>query len=253
MLQPTFHSPPRKLALLDADAELGAFLDTAQRERARRELHVSVAALALGLWDVGTLRDASAHNAGLLILDGVVAREVVLGGGLSSELLGAGDLIRPWSDQHDELLQTEVRWNVLADARVAILDAAFLAKAAAFPAIGAALLERIEARARRLALLQAIAHMTRVEDRLLAIFTHLAERWGRMTAEGVVVPLVLSHRTLSELIGARRPTVSTAAAKLDRIGALRRRHDGSWLLAVTERGHAPAPESVPQRRKLLAS
>ena len=203
--------------------------------------------------DAGSLKDASVINVGLLIIDGVVAREVALGGGLSSELLGPGDLIRPWSvDGDDGLLTNEVRWNVLAQTRVAILDGVFMGKAAAFPGIGAMLLERVEARTRRLALTQAIAHMTRVEDRLLAMFSMLAERWGRVTTDGLVIPLCLSHRTLSELVGARRPTVSTAAAKLARLGALRRRADGSWLLAVTERQSAMAPASVPQRRRLLA-
>jgi CRP/FNR family transcriptional regulator, cyclic AMP receptor protein len=251
LLQPNFQAPPRRLSLLDVDAELGALLDATHRERARRELQVAVAVLPHGVWESRTLRDASPLNPGLLILDGVVAREIALGGGLSSELLGPGDLIRPWAGI-DDVLESETRWNVLAEARVAILDATFLNKAAAFPGIGAMLLERVEARTRRLALTQAIAHMTRVEDRLLAIFRHLAERWGRVTSDGIVVPLCLSHRTLAELIGARRPTVSTAAAKLDRMGALRRRSDGSWLLAVTERPHPHAPASVPQRRRLLA-
>jgi hypothetical protein len=241
------------LALLDADPELGALLDTESRERARRELLVAIAALPLGVWEVGSLTAASPLNPGLLLLDGVVAREVALGGGLSSELLGAGDLIRPWSADSADLLTSEVRWNVLAHARVAILDATFLNNAAPYPALNAMLLERVESRARQLALLQAIAHMTRVEDRLLALFQQLAERWGRVTATGVVIPLCLTHRTLSELVGARRPTVSTAAAALDRAGALRRRADGSWLLAVTERAQPEAPASVAQRRRLLAS
>jgi hypothetical protein len=254
LLQPHLQvAAPRRLALLDADPELAGLLDPNSRERARRELLVAVAALPLGVWEVGSLRKASALNPGLLLLDGVVAREVALGGGISTELLGGGDLIRPWPADSADLLTSEVRWNVLAHTRVAILDATFLNQAAAFPGLNAMLIERVEVRARRLALLQAIAHMTRVEDRLLALFQQLAERWGRVTGEGVVIPLCLTHRTLSELVGARRPTVSTAAAALDRTGALRRRRDGSWLLAVTERAQPAAPASVAQRRRLLAS
>jgi CRP/FNR family cyclic AMP-dependent transcriptional regulator len=254
LLQPNFQAPPRRLSLIDVDAELAELLDPTQQDRARRELQVAVAAFARGIWDVGALEDASVVNVGLLILEGVVAREVALGGGLSSELLGPGDLIRPWSaDSAVDLLASEVRWNVLADTRVAILDGPFLNKLAAFPGVSAMLLERVEARSRRLALTQAIAHQTRVEDRLLSIFRLLAERWGRVGADGLVIPLCLSHRTLAELIGARRPTVSTAAAKLARLGALRRRDDGSWLLAITEHPRPAAPASVPQRRRLLAS
>ena len=57
---------------------------------------------------------------------------------------------------------------------------------------------------------QAISQLVRVDRRLLALFWHLAERWGRVTGDGVLVPLTLSHRMLSQLVGARRPTVSTA-------------------------------------------
>jgi hypothetical protein len=48
-----------------------------------------------------------------------------------------------------------------------------------------------------------------------------------MTSTGVSVPLALSHRLLAQLIGARRPTVSTALAERRE---LVRRDDGSWLL-----------------------
>jgi DNA-binding transcriptional MocR family regulator len=138
---------------------------------------------------------------------------------------------------------------------VAVLDRAFAARATAFPGIAAVLLERVDARARRAGTLHAICRLTRVEDRLLALLRHLSERWGKVTREGVVLPLALSHRTLAELIGVRRPSVSTAAAGLAKRGALTRRQDGSWLLrdALAERAAADAPDSVPQRRHLLVS
>jgi CRP-like cAMP-binding protein len=118
----------------------------------------------------------------------------------------------------------------------------------------AMLLERVEARARRLAAAKAIAQLTRVDHRLLAIFRQLGERWGKVTADGVLLPLCLSHRTLGELIGARRPTVSTAAAALARSGELTRRPDGSWLLRDRELAAsvAASPASVAQRRRLIA-
>src|SRR3954470_7489230 len=213
MFQPEAIERPRRWSLLQLDPELADLVDETARLRAQHELAVGCAALRTGLWDVGRLRDASCAHAGLLILDGVVAREVVIGGEVSSELLGAGDLIRPWAaDVGEGLMASEVRWNVLADGRVAILDAAFLAHAAAFPGVTAMLMERIEARARRLAAAKAISQITRVDHRLLAMFRHLCERWGKVTTEGVALPLCLSHRMLGELIGARRPTVSTAAA-----------------------------------------
>jgi CRP/FNR family cyclic AMP-dependent transcriptional regulator len=45
-----------------------------------------------------------------------------------------------------------------------------------------------------------------------------------------VVPLPLGHQRLADLVGAQRPTVSTALGELSRAGALSRREDGNWLL-----------------------
>ena len=58
----------------------------------------------------------------------------------------------------------------------------------------------------------------------------LAERWGRLTSDGVLIPLDLSHRLLGQLVGARRPTIATAASELAKQGLLRRRDHGAWLL-----------------------
>ena len=60
------------------------------------------------------------------------------------------------------------------------------------------------------------------------------------------MPLVLSHRLIGELVGARRPTVSTALAELARDGQLVRRDDGTWLLTgepVAVPGGEPRPRS----------
>ena len=53
-----------------------------------------------------------------------------------------------------------------------------------------------------------------------------------------MIPLALTHRILGQLVGARRPTVSTALSELAERNELVRRPDGSWLL----RGRPPAPE-----------
>ena len=74
--------------------------------------------------------------------------------------------------------------------------------------------------------MQAIAHLTRVDDRLLALLWCLAERWGRVVPDGVLVSLRLSHRTLAGMVGARRPSVTTALGPADgprRARAARRR------------------------------
>jgi CRP-like cAMP-binding protein len=70
-----------------------------------------------------------------------------------------------------------------------------------------------------------------VDLRLLVLFWHLAERFGKVTPAGTVVPLSLSHADLAELIGAARPSVSTALKELSQQGFVQRnRADRSWLL-----------------------
>ena len=88
---------------------------------------------------------------------------------------------------------------------------------------------------------QAIAHLTRVDDRLLALLWLLAERWGRVVPGGVLVNLRLPHRTLAGMVGARRPSVTTALGQLMTRGDIERRPDGSWLL----RGQPPEPRAQP--------
>jgi hypothetical protein len=237
--------------LLDLDPELGETLDEVALRRARNELHARVGYLPRGPWDVPKL--VGAGHLGLMLLDGVVAREVVISSAMSTELVGAGDLIRPWGADDGGVVGSEVRWNVLAPASFAVLDRGFAGRVAGFPLVMAALMERVERRHSRLAELRTISNLVRVEDRLLALMRLLGERWGRVTREGLLLPLVLSHRTLGDLVGARRPTVSTAAAKLARRGTLERRADGSWLLPSLE---VPAPQvasSVPQRRHLMVA
>jgi len=241
-----------RILLLEADPELGNLLEPAALQRARSELTVTWSPLETGPWDVARLRTASIANAGLLVLSGVVAREVALAGDVSTELLGAGDLIRPFGVADEaQILDASVRWNVIGSGRVAILDSGLMSRAAAYPGIAAMLMERIEARARRLATVKAIAQLTRVDERLVALVRHYCERWGRVTADGLLLPLCLSHRMLGELVGARRPSVSTAAAALERSGRLVRRTDGTWLLRDASSTPRPAPESVAQRRRLV--
>jgi hypothetical protein len=220
---------------------------------ARHELRVAVHNLETGPWDIDRPSGASPGHIGLLVLDGVLAREVLVSDTISTELLGPGDVLRPWQLHDGGLLRYSVRWNVLSRSRIGLLDRRFAAQLAAFPEVNAAIIDRVNERALRLAVTQAISQLNRVDRRLLALFWHLAERWGRMTSDGVVLPMTLSHRMLGQLIGARRPTVSTALSELVKSNEVRRRDDGTWLLTGTPIG-VPEPHLervIPMRRKLL--
>ena len=232
------------IRLLEADPELGSLLAPARRADAERDLIVRTHRLSVGPWDVSRLAGASADHVGLLVLDGVLARELVVADHVSAELLGPGDLVRPWQGAGAAgLLPVRAVWSVLSTVTLAVLDRRFAAEAARYPEITAALFDRLGERSLRLATTQAISQLTRVDRRLKALFWHLAERWGRMSGDGVVVPLALTHRILGQLVGARRPTVSTALSELAERQELVRRPDGSWLL----RGDPPDAETFARR------
>jgi CRP-like cAMP-binding protein len=247
--------PERQLTqILELDPELGQLLQDERLAAARRELQVVVHTLQEGPWEALRLAGASPDHIGLLVLDGVLAREVLVSDTVSTELLGPGDIIRPWRlHDGDALLQHEVRWIVLSRSRVALLDRRFSAQLARYPEVNAAVIDRINERALRLAVTQAISQLNRVDRRLLALFWHLAERWGRMTPDGVAIPMTLSHRMLGQLVGARRPTVSTALSELARLEELVRRDDGTWLLTGEPVGvpTGAVERIVPMRRHLL--
>ena len=221
----------RRIHLLDADPELGQLLRGERLVEARRELVCRVHSPDRGPWDAERLRTAGPEHVGLLLLDGVVAREVVLEDNVSAELLGPGDLVRPWqAEPPAQLIRADVRWTIVEEARFAVLDRHFATQLARYPEVNAMVIDRLTERAQRLAMTQAISQLNGVERRLLALFWHLSERWGRVVPEGISMPLVLPHRVIAQLVGARRPTVSTALGHLAERNELVRRPDGGWLL-----------------------
>jgi CRP/FNR family transcriptional regulator, cyclic AMP receptor protein len=255
---PAGHGPrgtivDRVVPLLDIDPDLGELLGPARRRQAHTQILVRLGTLRVGAWDPGTVGAADPHDLGLLVVDGVLAREVLAERIISTELLGAGDVIR--ARHHGpgaSLLRMGVQWSVLADTRIAILDARVTRLLASYPEMLSLLAERMVGRSERLAIDQAISKLTGVDRRLVTLFWHLAERWGRITRDGVSIPLTLSHRMLAQLVGARRPSVSTALAELSRDGVLIRCRDGSWLLTGTPAGPTADPERLvrPRRRFL---
>jgi hypothetical protein len=241
-------------SLIELDPELGQLLTDERREAAERELRVRVTTFPVGEWDGARLADADPTHLGLLVAEGVLAREVLLGDTISTELLGPGDIIRPWHiEGPPELLPVAIRWNALSAIRLGLIDRRAAAALGRYPEVSAVIVDRLSERAQRLSITQAISQLNRVDRRLLALFWHLAERWGRVARDGIAVPLVLSHRLIGELVGARRPTVSTALAELAREEQLIRREDGTWLLTgePVALPAGAAAEVIRQRRRLM--
>jgi CRP/FNR family cyclic AMP-dependent transcriptional regulator len=234
---------PGAVHVLDADPDLGSLLWQQRLAEARQRLVAREHAVPAGPWSDERLRRAGPAQLGLLVLEGVIARELLMNTNVSTELLGQGDLLRPWQDHGpSRLLRAEVRWTVLEPARFALLGPAFAVEVARYPEVHAMLIERVTERSHRLALTQAISQLNGVDQRVLTLLWHLAERWGRITRDGVVVPLALPHRVIAQVVGARRPTVSTALARLAEEGTVVRLHDGTWLLPGDPVG-LPTPET----------
>ena len=232
------------ITLLDADPDLGRMLAPERLAEARRALVARRHLLRAGPWADRRLEQAAEDHLGLLILDGLVAHEVVMADTVSTHLLGPGDIVRPWrTADPGRLLQAERRWTVLVPAELAVLDARMGASLCRYPEVNAAVVERLAEQMQRMAVAQAIGRLTGVDRRLLALFWHLAERWGRVATDGIALPLPLSHGVLADLVGARRPTVSTALGKLTSRGEVDRLPDGTWLLRGEPVG-APTAEAA---------
>lgn len=213
-------SDTQAIALLDADPDLGRQLDGADLQAARSELRARALDLPAGPASLPPLNAAHGHL-GLLIISGALIRSASIGRVTFAELIGPGDVLRQPARASD------ADWRALQPTSVALLDRRVADQVARWPEIATEILDRSVARACRLAMQVAICHMRRVDQRLLLLLWMVADRWGRVRKDGVVVPLALTHQTLATLVGSHRPTVSTALKKLELQGAIER--DGQSL------------------------
>jgi len=169
---------------------------------------------------------------GLLVAEGLLLREVRLLDTVAAELLGRGDVLRPWDSDGEVALPVpaEVRLTAFEPLTVAVLDASFLRRAGPWPTVVAAIAGRAVGRAMSMTLNDAITNLKRVDVRLLLLFWHLAERWGRVRMDMIAIPLPLTHETLAKLVGAARPSVTTAIGSLGERGLLHR-EGKCWVLS----------------------
>jgi hypothetical protein len=232
--------------LLDADPDLGAALGEEDFVAARRHLRARVRVLEQGRWDASGL-SARPADLGLLVVEGVLVRDVGVRGRCCAEILGAGDVLRPWdqAEAGEGSVGHTFRWEVLERTQLAEIDARVVAAMGRWPAIASALVARSLRRVRTMGFQYALTQVQGVDVRLHLVLWHLADRWGRVTPEGVVLGLPLTHQLLGRLIGARRPSVTSALQRLDRERLAVRRPDGSWLLRgrpdEVELQHRPSP------------
>jgi CRP-like cAMP-binding protein len=240
-----FAAHVERVPVLREDPELGAALAPARLALALPASGARVLRHGTGPWDIADDARHARDGLGLLVLEGTLVRRVGFGERFGAELLSAGDLLQP--TQHDGDAATvpfSATWRVLAPVRLAVLDLPWVVRMAPFPEVVVELTRRVMLRARRMAALLAIAQHHRLEDRLLLMFWDLADRYGRVGPLGVRLGVRLTHELMSELVGAHRPSVSAAIARLEQAGSIARDRRG-WLLLEPPRVAGTAPDGAP--------
>jgi len=226
--------------LLDVDPDLGRMLTEEERDAAA-QLTVPVLAVRRGDADVAEQLGGGRQILAALVLEGMLVQRLRIREQAVMRMLGPGDyLVRPGSSASG--LLSDARWSVAVDSRLAVMGNELLAAIGRWPSLIIGWCDRLGAQSERLAAQLAICQLPRVADRLLGIMWLLADSWGRVTTSGVSLPLALTHESLGELIGARRPTVTLALGELVERGAIVRQ-DRGWLLLESLPQPEPAPDS----------
>jgi CRP-like cAMP-binding protein len=219
--------------IIDEDPALCGDLPDHLLEKARQQLLARTMWVESGRWEplAGDLPARFDEWLGLLVLDGLVVRQVELDGLRCCELLGPGDVLRPWDeDDGAGLIECHASWRVLEPTRVALLDGNFTRRASRWPTLTTELVQRALRRSRAQSILLAVTQARRADVRLRTLFWHLADRWGRVTPEGIVLPLRLTHSVIAQLTGLRRPSVSISLGELEHAGEIVRLSKSHWLI-----------------------
>jgi hypothetical protein len=162
-----------------------------------------------------------AHPFTVVIVRGMVLRETYLGDRSVCELLGTHDLIDTRPDDDGCLMPSRTEYVALEQTTFVVLDDRFATAARKWPGCTRSSACSTHGSAPRLAAPRH-ARLSRVEDRVIALFCDLSDRWGRVTPLGIRIDVPLTHTVLGRLVGARRPTVTLALSALAADGLLRR-------------------------------
>lgn len=227
---------PEVIRVLEVDPDLGQDLRPADLAVARARAIARARWLEGGRWQPFAEEWDHRGHLGLLIVDGFLARSLQLGARRCAELLGPGDILRPWVRLAEySSIPIEDGWDALEPVRLAVLDRHVAVALAAWPEIAAAILDRMMARSRWLAFHLAVAHLRRVDTRVHVALWHFADRWGRVGPDGVQLRLNITHALLAEIVAAERPSVTLALSSLRERRLVERDAEHVWHL----RGRPP--------------
>ncbi len=220
---------PASVLVLEADPDLGSVIDKVQWQLAVAASLAPAFELERGPWRFSPRPDAGALGA--LVLEGLIVIRINAETRAHVELLGPGDVIGPWVGSGQELTLPSVpTTSVVSKARIALLDRRFALRTARWPEIHAALMHRLIVRARRLSLQSAINALSRIEERLEVTLWELSYRFGRVTPDGIMLDLPLTHSQMADMVAAQRPSVSTAFTRLQDHGRIVHAARHRWLL-----------------------
>lgn len=134
-------------------------------------------------------------------------------------ILEQGDLLvrplDPWA-----AAGPQVRCFAIEDSLLHLVDRARMAAWMRDPALAANLVRVLSAQIADRELAVAIALESRVERRLLLKLRQLADRWGRVTPDGIRLDLRLTHQELANMVGAVRESVTIALGRLAESGEI---------------------------------
>lgn len=219
------------LALLRHDAELRGAVDPADRLLAERAVVVPWIGLADGPWRAPP---EVQQQGPAILLEGTLIQEVQLRDRTSAYLFGPGAVLHDLAD-HDASLPSEMSWTSVGESRIALLDRRFDAAARRWPGLWYVIHRRFAEQLKTAARWNCAIGLPRVEQRVLAVFWLIADRWGVMRPDGIAIRLSLTHESIGRMVAARRPTVSLALAGLAVEGLLTSTDRGEWLLAPGSR------------------
>lgn len=217
--------PSSGVSLLDVEPELRSFLTKEELAEARR-IALPVRTMKMGASAIELLQETDAFGA--IVLEGLLLHGVQIGERPSLRLVEPSNVV-PFTRSTPPLPGATVSLRAATLSRIVLLEGRFLLATRRWPQLAALIYGRALESSERLATQLAISHLSRVDERLMALMWLLADDWGHVTPAGIRLRLALTHEALGELIGAKRPTVTLALKELSERGSLIRQ-DQDWVI-----------------------
>ena len=218
-----------RISLPEVLPEIAAHIPAGDRELALQVL--SVPALRATDQPLDDILAATPTAFDFIIVDGIVLKQTSYAGRQALELYAPGDVLAPPLTASRQIESPAVSsYRAHGEVLLAVLDERFRAAARRWPGLSDVLHDHLALQTHRASMRLARLHLSRAEDRILALFSDLAERFGRVTPGGIVIDIDLTHDLIGQMIASRRPTVSLALEQLSQAGKLTRSDGGQWKL-----------------------